>query len=104
MFKKSGAGSSFKTGSVSSAAAGKKEVLEELGYAFDSVTKKSGWSWSTPAARSDANQPSETDAIEDAWRDAGERTQETMGIPADTWERMGAKEQAELLREALSGT
>ena len=52
----------------------------------------------------DANQPTETDAIEDAWRDAGERTQELMGIPADTWERMGAKEQGELLREALSGT
>jgi hypothetical protein len=104
MFKKSSAGSSFKTGSVSSAAAGKKEILEELGYAFDSVTKKSGWSWSMPSARSDANQPTETDAIEDAWRDAGERTRETMGIPGDTWERMGVKEQGELLRDALSGT
>jgi hypothetical protein len=104
MFKKSKAGSSFKTGNVSSAAAGKKEILEELGYAFDSVSKKSGWSWSTQAARSDGNQPGEADAIEDAWRDAGERTREAMAIPADTWERMAPKEQGELLREALSGS
>lgn len=103
MFKKSKAGSSFKSGSVSSAAAGKKEMLEELGYTFDSASKKSGWSWSTPQAESDGNQPTETDAIEDAWRDAGERTREAMQIPADTWERMGVKEQGELLQEALSG-
>lgn len=103
MFKKSKAGSSFKTGSVSSGAAGKKDILEGLGYAFDSVSKKSGWSWSTSAARSDQNQPTESEAIEDAWRDAGERTREAMNIPADTWERMGVKEQGELLQEALPG-
>lgn len=103
MFKKSKAGSSFKSGSVSSGAAGKKEILEELGYAFDSASKKSGWSWTTPADRSDGNQPTETDAIEDAWRDAGERTRDALNIPAETWERMGVKEQGELIQEALSG-
>ena len=103
MFKKTKGGSSFKSGGVSSGAAGKKEILEELGYAFDSITKKSGWSWSTAATSSDQNQPTESDAIEDAWRDAGERTREAMNIPAETWERMGVKEQGELLQEALSG-
>jgi hypothetical protein len=103
MFKKTKGGSSFKSSGVSSGAAGKKEILEEMGYTFDSITKKSGWLWSTAAARSDQNQPTEGDAIEDAWRDAGERTCEAMNIPADTWERMGVKEQGELLQEALPG-
>jgi hypothetical protein len=104
MFKKSKGGSSFKSGKVSSGAAQQKELLEELGYVFDSVTKKSGWSWSTPAAGSDANQPTEAEAIEDAWRDAGERTQAAMHIPTETWDRMSVKEQAELIQEALTGT
>jgi hypothetical protein len=103
MFKKSKGGSSFKSGKVSSGGAEKKETLEGLGYAFDSVTKKSGWSWSTSAARSDHNQPTEGDVIADAWRDAGERTQAAMNIPVDTWERMSVKEQAELIQEALWG-
>jgi len=103
MFKKTKGGSSFKSGKVSSGVAEKKEILEELGYAFDSVTKKSGWSWSTSAASSEHNQPTEGDAIADAWRDAGERTQAAMNIPAETWERMSVKEQAELIQEALSG-
>jgi hypothetical protein len=102
MFKKSRAGSGFKTSKVSSGATGKKELLEELGYTFDSVTKKSGWSWSTSVTSSAENQPSEGEAIADAWRDAGERAQQTLDIPADTWDRMSMKEQAELLREALS--
>jgi len=102
MFKKSKGGSGFENGKVSSGDAEKKEVLDELGYAFDSVTKKSGWSWSTPAASSDHNQPTEGDAIADAWRDASERTQAAMNIPANTWERMSVKEQAELIQEALS--
>src|SRR5437016_5204315 len=102
MFKKSKGGSSFKSGKVSSGDAAKKEILEELGYAFDSVAKKSGWSWSTSAASSDHNQPTEGDAIADAWRDGGERTQAAMNVPVDTWERMSVKEQAELIQEALS--
>jgi hypothetical protein len=104
MFNKSRSGSSFKISSLSSGVAEKKEILEELGYAFDSVTKKSGWSWSTSAARSEHNQLTEGDAIADGWRDAGERTQEAMNIPAATWERMSVKEQAGLLQEALVGT
>jgi hypothetical protein len=103
MFKKSKGGSSFKGNKVSSGDAGKKEILEELGYSFDCVTKKSGWSWSTSATSSDHNQPTEGDAIADAWRDAGERTQAAMNIPVDTWERMSVKEQAELIQESLSG-
>ena len=102
MFKKTAGKSSFKNGGVSSAAAEKKDILEAMGYAFDSVTKKSGWSWSTSAAHSDENQPTEADAISDAWRDAGERTQAAMHIPADTWDRMSVKEQAELVQEALA--
>src|SRR5438105_2693049 len=66
MFKKTKGGSSFKSGKVSSGAAEKKEILEELGYAFDSVTKKSGWSWSMSAASSEHNQSTEGDAIADA--------------------------------------
>ena len=102
MFKKSKSGSSFKGSAVSSGAAGQREILEGVGYAFDSVTKKSGWSWSTTDTRSDENQPSESDAIADAWRDAGERTRQALNIPADTWERMGIKEQGELVQDALS--
>ncbi|HEV2609789.1 MAG TPA: hypothetical protein VGU61_05935, partial [Noviherbaspirillum sp.] len=102
-FKKSKAGSGFKSGKVSSGVAEQKAILEELGYTFDSVTKKSGWKWITSAAGSQQHHPTEGDAIEDAWRDAGERTQAAMIIPADTWERMSIKEQAELIQEALSG-
>lgn len=102
MFKKTKGGSSFKSGKVSSGANEKKEILEALGYTFDSVTKKSGWSWSTSNASSLDNQPTEADVIADAWRDAGERTQLAMDIPADTWDRMSVKEQGQLLREALS--
>lgn len=102
MFKKSKGSSSFKSGKVSAGDAEKKEVLEQLGYVFDSVTKKSGWNWSTSAASSDRNQPTEGDAIADAWRDAGERTQAAMKIPIETWDRMTVKEQAELILEALS--
>lgn len=103
MFKKSKGGSGFKSGKTSSGDAGKKEVLEGLGYEFDCVTKKTGWSWSTPTAHSEQNQPAEADAIADAWCHAGERTQAAMNIPVDTWERMGVKEQTELIQEALSG-
>jgi hypothetical protein len=37
----------------------------------------------------------------DAWRDTSQRTQETMSIPVDKWDRMNLKEQAELIQEAL---
>lgn len=104
MFKKAKGGSGFKSGGLSAGAAEKKILLEELGYGFDSVTRKSGWNWSTSTAQSDGNQPTEGDAIDDAWRDAGERTREAMDIPAATWERMSVKEQAGLIQEALSGT
>jgi hypothetical protein len=103
MFNKSKGGAGFKGGKLSSGATGKKEILEALGYAFDSVTKRSGWSWSTSSAASSDRHPSEAEAIDDAWRDAAERTQLAMDIPADTWERMSVREQGELLREALSG-
>lgn len=103
MFKKTKGGSSFKNARVSSGDAEKKQLLEELGYTFDSVTKKSGWSWNTSTGGSGQNQPTEADAIADAWLDAGERTQAAMNIPAATWERMSSKEQAELVSEALSG-
>lgn len=102
MFKNAKGGSTFKSGKVSASAGEKKNVLEELGFEFDSVTKKSGWNWTAPGASAADNQPTEADAIEDAWRDAGQRTQLAMDIPANTWERMSVKEQAELLREALS--
>lgn len=88
---------------MSAGAAEKKIVLERLGYSCDGVTKKSGWSWDTSTARSDGNQPTESDAIDDVWRDAGERTQGAMDIPAATWERMSIKEQAELIQEGLPG-
>ena len=103
MFKKSKSGSSFKSGGLSAGVADKKIILEDLGYEFDSVTKKSGWNWSSPVARSEHNQPTEGDAVVDAWRDAGERTQEAMNIPAATWERMSVKEQTALLQESLAG-
>jgi len=103
MFKKAKGGSSFKSGGLSSDAAGKKEVLEGLGYVFDSASKKSGWTWTTSLTRSDQNHSTEGDAVADAWRDAGERTREAMNIPADTWNRMGVREQGELLGEALPG-
>jgi len=102
MFKKNKGGSSFKSGKISSGAAEKKEMLEGLGYAFDSVTRKSGWSWSTDVSSSEHHLPAEADAVADAWRDAGERTQAALNIPAETWERMSSREQAELVQEALA--
>jgi hypothetical protein len=102
MFKKTKGGSSFKSGKVSSGASGKKDLLEEVGYVFDSASRKSGWTWSTEDASSTENQPTEQDAIADAWRDAGQRTQALMEIPAATWEAMSDREQSELLRDALS--
>ena len=102
MLKKGKAGSGFKSGAVSSADAERKELLEQLGYAFDCITKKSGWFWTSPAGRGESNQPTEADAIADAWRDAGECTCAEMKIAADTWERMGIKEQGELIAEALA--
>jgi hypothetical protein len=84
MFKKSRGGSGFKSSKVSSGATDKKGLLEELGYTFDSVTRKSGWSWSAANTSSAENQPSEAEAIADAWRDAGAQAQKALDIPVDT--------------------
>ena len=81
MFKKAKGGSTFKSGSLSAGTSEKKSILEELGYVFDSVIKKSGWHWSSSRAQSQQNQPSESKAIEDAGCDAGQHTQEAMNTP-----------------------
>ena len=103
MFKKGKAGSGFKAGAVNATDTERRELLSQLGYQFDSVTKKSGWFWTSPVGQCERNQSTEADVIADAWRDAGDRTCETMKIPSETWDRMGIKEQGELIEEALSG-
>ncbi len=104
MFKNSKSSSSFKNSRVSTADQERKETLEGLGYAFTSASKKSGWNWSTQHDQSDENAPTEAEAIEDAWRDAGEKAQELLKIPPETWARMGVKEQTEMINDALSGS
>lgn len=79
----------------------KKETLEGLGYAFTSASKKSGWIWSMQHDHSDKNACTEAEAIQDAWRDAGEKAQALLNIPAETWGRMGVKEQTEIINDAL---
>ena len=91
----------FKNGKISTAAQDMRETLTGIGYAFDSASRKSGWRWSTDTDRSDGNLPDEAAAIDDAWRDAGKRTQEKLSIPDDTWRRMGVKEQTEMILDAL---
>lgn len=91
----------FKSGKISSAAQEKRDTLSGIGYAFDSASRKSGWRWSTDSGGSDGNLPDEAAAIEDAWRDAGERTRTKLSIPEDTWSRMGIKEQTEMILDAL---
>lgn len=102
MFKKSKTSGSFRGGKMSSSSQEKKDVLESLGYSFDSISKKSGYSWSSQLASSDVNAASENEIVDDAWRDAGERACEALEIPGETWERMGVKEQADLILEALA--
>ena len=53
---------------------------------------------------SDQNASTEAEAIQDAWRHAGERTRERLEIPVETWDRMGVKEQTEIIDDALSGS
>jgi hypothetical protein len=93
----------FKSSKISSDLQLKKETLEELGYVFDSVSKRSGWNWSAPTNNSDGNLPAEGDVIQDAWRDAGEQAQSILNIPPETWERMATKEQKEMIEDALAG-
>lgn len=93
----------FKNSALSSDLQSRKETLEAVGYAFESVSKKSGWSWSHSSDSSDGNIPTEGGAIQDAWRDAGERTQDILNIPSETWSRMGTREQKEMIEEAMAG-
>lgn len=103
MFKKNKSASSFKATRISSDDIEKKVTLESLGYAFTSASKKSGWKWSTQDDQSDENAATEAQVILDAWHHAGERTQERLSIPADTWSHMGLKEQVDMINEALKG-
>lgn len=91
----------FKNGKIPSSAQEKRETLTGIGYTFDSASRKSGWRWSTGTYNSDGNLSDEAAAIDDAWRDAGTRTQEKLSIPDDTWSRMGVKEQTEMILDAL---
>lgn len=93
----------FKNSGISSELQLKKETLEALGFAFDSVSKKSGWNWSTAAESSDGNMPTEAGVIQDAWRHAGEHAQSVLNIPSETWQRMAAKEQKEMIEDAMTG-
>jgi hypothetical protein len=45
MFKKGKAGSGFKAGAVNAVDTERRALLAQLGYQFDSVTKKFGWFW-----------------------------------------------------------
>ncbi len=92
----------FKNSAISSDLQSRKEALEAVGYSFKSASRKSGWNWSTDADSSDGNQPTEGDVIQDAWRHAGDQAQSILNIPSDTWDRMGTKEQREMIEEALN--
>jgi hypothetical protein len=93
----------FKNSGISSELQLKKETLEAVGFTFDSISKKSGWNWNAAAESSDGNMPTEAAAIQDAWRHAGERAQSALKIPAETWQRMAAKEQKEMIEDAMAG-
>ena len=93
----------FKNTKLSSDLQLKKDSLENIGYSFDSVSKKSGWNWNTSSDSSDGHLATEGDAIQDAWRHAGEQAQRILNIPADIWERMAAKEQKEMIEDGLTG-
>lgn len=92
----------FKNSGISSDLQSRKETLAAVGYSFKSITKKSGWNWSNNADSSDGNTPTESDVIQDAWRHAAGRAQSILNIPAETWDRMGTKEQQEMIEEALA--
>lgn len=92
----------LKNGKISTELQLKKESLQLLGYAFDSISKKSGWSWSSDSDASTSNSPSEGEVIQDAWRNAGEKAQSVLNIPSETWQRMAVKEQKEMIEEAFA--
>lgn len=92
----------LKNGKISSELQLKKETLQELGYTFDSISKKSGWSWSALSDASTSNASSEAEVIQDAWRNAGEKAQSVLSIPLETWQRMAAREQKEMIEEAFA--
>lgn len=91
----------FSKGKLSSAQQAKKETLEAVGYSFEKISK-AGWTWSTSSDQSDGKFAAESETVDDAWRDAGERTQRILSIPGETWSRMGVPEQQEMIAEALS--
>ncbi|CAN5489235.1 hypothetical protein BH11PSE11_BH11PSE11_29930 [soil metagenome] len=93
----------FKNSAISSDLQSRKETLQAVGYAFESASKKSGWRWTTATDSSDGNVPTEAGVIQDAWRHAGECAQEKLNIPSETWGRMGAKEQKEMIDESIAG-
>ena len=80
----------------------KKETLEAIGYVFDSISKKSGWTWTAQLNESNQHFSNESEAVQDAWNNAGERTQSVLNIPTETWARMSSKEQKEMILEALA--
>jgi len=92
----------FNKGKISSDLQLKKETLEALGYVFDSISKKSGWTWAAQLNESIDRFSSEGEAVQDAWTNAGERTQSVLNIPVETWNRMSTKEQKEMIHEALA--
>ena len=92
----------FNKGNISADLQLKKETLEAIGYVFDSISKKSGWTWSAQLNESTEHFSSESEAVQDAWNNAGERTQSVLSLPDDTWGRMSSKEQKEMILEALA--
>jgi hypothetical protein len=92
----------FKNGKISSDASMKKETLEELGYSFEYMSKKTGWRWSAPSDSSTNNEISESDIINSAWEDASEQARRILDISESNWSSMGGKEQKELIDEALT--
>lgn len=101
MLKNSKTTPGFKSSRLSSDAQARRQTLEALEYRFDSASRKSGWSWSCPTDQSDGNSPGEAEAVEDAWSHASGKARIALDIPAETWERMGTGEQADMITEAL---
>lgn len=92
----------FKNSKISSDHLMKKETLEAFDYAFEYMSKKTGWRWVGPSSRSDTNQPTEADIIDSAWEDAAEKTRGLLDISPANWDGMNAKEQKEMIDDALS--
>ena len=92
----------FKNSKISSDQVLKKETLEALGYAFEYMSKKTGWRWVGATSRSDSNQPTEAEIIGSAWDDAAAQTCTILDIAPGTWDGMNTKEQKEMIDDALS--